>query len=270
MFRRRPPKTYTRTKFCFRWRGRRWYDPNERKVVWGPFCLMVATTLVRMLILGDLFSQSRPLAAAPVPVHGVVGTVHDLSASGPNHVTQSKDVCSFCHLPQGNPAGLFQSIPIWNHETTQQQFTSYSSSSIQGMMNAQPAGPSLVCLSCHDGTVAVGALHELPVEGGQDNYSQSTGGVSSFTGMMEGPAKVGSNLSSGHPISIAYRDDRNRDLRPPSELQGVRLFPSNTRGSKVECGSCHDPHNFGIPGSTAPFLRVTKQGSALCFSCHIL
>lgn len=270
MFRRRPPKTYTRTKFCFRWQGRRWYDPNERKVIWSPLCLMLVSTLVRMVIMGHLFTPPTPLEAAPAPAKGIIGTVHDLSASGPNHVTQSTETCIFCHSPHGTPAGMLQSIPIWNHVTTQQQFIPYSSSSIQGTVDAQPNGPSLACLSCHDGTVAMGALHEMPAGGGQDNYAQATGGVNSSTGMMEGAGRIGTNLSSAHPISITYRDDLNKSLRPPSELQGVKLYPKNTRGSKVQCGSCHDPHNFGIAGSTAPFLRVSKQGSALCLSCHLV
>lgn len=272
MFRRRPhpTQTWTRTRFCIRWRGRRWYDPNERKLIWSTLCLMAATTTLRLLIVGDLFSHPMPLAAAPVPTRGILGTVHDLSSSGPNQVTQSKETCIFCHSPHNIPGGMTQFIPFWNHETTQQQFISYASTGIQGAVDTQPAGPSLVCLSCHDGTVAMGALHEMPMNGGQEDYSQAKGGVNPSTGKMEGAGRIGQNLSSGHPISITYRDDLSKDLRPPSDLQGVRLYPSNTRGAKVQCGSCHDPHNFGIPGSTAPFLRVSKEGSALCFSCHIV
>lgn len=258
-------------KFSLRWRGRRWYDPNERKVLWSGLCLVVATTLVRLLIVGDLLTHPTPLAAAmPAPAHGILGTVHDLSATGPNHVTESKEACIFCHAPHGTPEGLRAAIPYWNHATTTQQFVSYASEGLKGTVDQQPMGPSLVCLSCHDGTVAMGALHEIPLGGGQDNYSHATGGVNPLTGLMEGSGRVSRDLNSGHPVSVTYRDDLNKSLRPPGDLQGVRLYPSNTRGGKVECGSCHDPHNFGLKGSTAPFLRASKQGSVLCLSCHLV
>lgn len=260
---------YKRT-FSLRWRGRRWYDPNEKKVLWSSLALVAFSGLLRVLIFGDLLVHPTPLAAMAVPSRGIQGTAHDLSATGPNHVTGSKETCIFCHTPHDKPEGLLQSIPIWNHQTTHQQFILYTSASLKGTVDAQPAGPSLACLSCHDGTVAMGALHELPTGGGQDDYSHATDGVSPSTGMMEGPSKMGRDLSSTHPISVIYRDDLDKSLRPPSELQGVRLYPSNVRGAKVQCGSCHDPHNFGIPGSTAPFLRISKVGSSLCLSCHLM
>lgn len=260
---------YKRT-FSLRWRGRRWYDPNEKKVLWSTFCLILLTTAVRLVVISDLFTQPAQLEAAIVPVKGIVGTVHDLSAMGPNHVTESKETCIFCHTPHDSPDGINGSIPIWNHETTRQQFIVNSSESLQGAVDMQPTGPSLACLSCHDGTVAMGAIHEIPVSGGETDYSHATGGVNPSTGLLEGGNKIDRDLRSGHPVSITYRDDLVKGLRPPGELQGVRLYPSNVRGAKVQCASCHDPHNFGIKGSTAPFLRVTKQGSSLCLSCHIV
>jgi len=35
-------------------------------------------------------------------------------------------------------------------------------------------------------------------------------------------------------------------------------------GPSVECGSCHDPHNYSNP----TFLRIANTGSNLCLSCH--
>lgn len=264
------PHPRFKRKFSLRWRGRRWYDPNEKKVLWSTLCAIVLMTAVRMIVISDLFMQSAPLEAIAAPAKGILGTVHDLSATGPNHVTESKEACIFCHTPHDSPEGIKGSIPIWNHTTTSQQFINYSSNSLQGTLDMQPTGPSLACLSCHDGTLAMGSIHELPIGGGQDDYSHAAGGVNPSTGMLDGPNRIDRNLGSGHPVSITYRDDLVKSLRAPSELRGVRLYPSNVRGGKVQCASCHDPHNFGIKGSTAPFLRVTKDGSALCLSCHLV
>ncbi|HJW33333.1 MAG TPA: cytochrome c3 family protein [Holophagaceae bacterium] len=265
---KRPKPTYTRTKFCMRWRGRRWYDPNEWKLVWSAASAAGVTLAIRAAVFLLAGGQPAPLAARTPPPVGIMGTAHDLSASGMNHVTGSSEVCIFCHTPHRAPEGIRQNIPEWNHVTTSVTFVMYTSPGIKGAIDTQPVGPSLACLSCHDGTVAMGALHELPEGGGQDDYASAQGGVNRASGLMVGPNLVGRDLSNVHPISIAYRDDLNKTLRPPGELVGVKLYPSNVRGAKVQCSSCHDPHNFGTDGSTAPFLRVTKHGSSLCLACH--
>ncbi len=263
--------TYQRRHFCFRWRGRRWYDPNERKVIWSTLSLALVSLGLRLLSLGFSSGQLVPLkAASAIPRLGIVGTAHDLSAGGLHHVTATQEICVFCHTPHRSLEGIKQTIPVWNHVTTTSHFTMYASARLKGAVDAQPLGPSLACLSCHDGTVAMGALHEVPPDGGQGDYSQATGGVNRVTGLMEGPSATGRDLSSAHPIAVTYRDDLHPTLRPPSELVGVKLYPSNVRGAKVQCASCHDPHNFGLEGSTAPFLRVSKEGSSLCLACHMV
>lgn len=265
---KRPSPSYQRKKFCLRWRGRRWYDPNEWKVLYSVLSAAGVAFAVRSAVFMLATGHSAPLVARIPPPVGIMGTAHDLSATGLGHVTGSSEVCIFCHTPHRAAEGIRQNIPEWNHVTTSVTFTMYASAGLKGAVDNQPLGPSLACLSCHDGTVAMGALHELPAGGGQDDYGNAQGGVSRSTGMMVGQNQVGRDLSNVHPISIAYRDDLSKTLRPPSELVGVKLYPSNVRGAKVQCSSCHDPHNFGADGSTAPFLRVTKQGSSLCLACH--
>ena len=263
---RQKPK-FKRT-FSLRWRGRRWYDPNERKVALTTLPVGLLAGLLRLVVFSVTSGQTVVVDARQPPPHGIFGTAHDLSAKGLNHVTNSQEVCIFCHTPHSAPGDINQAIPVWNHETTVAQFTLYTSTSLKGAVDAQPLGPSLACLSCHDGTLAVGALHEVPLGGGHEDYAQAAGGVNRGTGMIEGPNQMGRDLTSVHPISVTYRDDLSPTLRPAGELVGVKLYPSNVRGAKVQCASCHDPHNFGIEGSTAPFLRVSKQGSALCLACH--
>ncbi|GLH67806.1 cytochrome c3 family protein [Geothrix edaphica] len=268
---RKSHPAYTRRKFSLRWRGRRWYDPNERKLIWSTACMAALTLVARLAVMAVSALQEPTLAAGAIPVRGLVGTAHDLSATGPYKVTHSTETCTFCHTPHQAVSGINQAIPIWNHETTTTQFLMYSNATMKGVVDPQPLGPSLACLSCHDGTLAMGALHEAPPGGGNGDYSQAQGGgVNPGTGLMQGANTIGHDLTGVHPISMTYRDDLNKSLRHPTELVGVRLYPSNVSGGKVQCGSCHDPHNYGSAGGTAPFLRVTTQGSALCLSCHLM
>jgi hypothetical protein len=268
---KKQPPTYVRRKFTLRWRGRRWYDPNERKAAWSVIATAMLAFATRLVVMGLSSTQSTQLAAAATsPAHGIIGTAHDLSSRGLYKVTQSTEVCMFCHTPHDAIAGIQQAIPIWNHTNTSTQFVMYTSATLKGDVDAQPMGPSLACLSCHDGSVAMGSLHEAPEGGGNTDYSHAQGNVNPGSGLIQGASQVGRDLSSIHPISVTYRNDLDKSLRPPAELVGVRLYPSNVQGARMHCGSCHDPHNFGDLGGTAPFLRVTTQGSSLCLSCHLM
>jgi predicted CXXCH cytochrome family protein len=223
---------------------------------------------MRRIVSTLLFSAVGSLLLAVPPATGIAGTAHDLTRTGLHTVTAATNVCIFCHAVHNSAPAGSQVIPSWNHTTTAQTFSMYSSSTLKGTVDSQPTGPSLACLSCHDGTVAMGALLNAPVDGGNTNYSTATGGVSNSTGLMISGGKVGTDLRSDHPISITYQDNLNASLQAASTLAGVKLYPSNATGSKVQCASCHDVHNYGTAGSTAPFLRVTMANSALCTRCH--
>lgn len=219
------------------------------------------------------------------PATGVTGTFHDLSATGTHKTTNMTQVCIFCHTPHGAVGSVSggnisaQLIPLWNHTTTSSTFTMYNStnnplSMLQGTVDASPTGTSLACLSCHDGTVAVGAIANIPygwTPSGGLSYSTYTGTwLDTTTGLFKSgsPVLIGTDLTNDHPISITYRDDLDLGLKPASGLKKVQLFPTNATGSKVQCGSCHDPHNYGTTANNSPFLRDTNVGSQLCLDCH--
>jgi cytochrome c553 len=243
--------------------------------------ILVAT----LLILGTV-----GLFAAQ-PAVGVTGTFHDLSTTGYRTATNSTQVCVFCHTPHGAYGSVSggniaaQLIPLWNHTTTAGVYTMYNNTNnpiadLQGTVDASPTGASLACLSCHDGTIAVGAGVQFPygwpgsgVGGGAAlSYASYTGTwINPATGIIipGTPVYVGTDLTNDHPIAITYQDNLDTGLNPPAGLVGVKLFPTNATGSKVQCGSCHDPHNFGTSGVDSPFLRASMVGSAMCLQCHI-
>ena len=221
-------------------------------------------------LLAAILLSSQALLAVP-PATGIVGTAHDLSSTGLNKVTTASNVCVFCHSIHNSASPSQSLIPNWNRTTTTTTFQMYNASvsaTLKGSVDTQPTGPSLACLSCHDGTVAMGSLLNAPVGGGQTTYTSIAGGVSNASGKMTGVNVVGPNLTGDHPISITYQDNLNTGLKVATTLTGVKLYPNNATGSKVQCGSCHDVHNYGTLGANAPFLRVTMVNSALCASCH--
>lgn len=230
---------------------------------------------MRISLRALTITLSPALLLAIPPAKGVDGTAHDLSITGLNSVTMATRSCVFCHATHNSGGGNDSKlIPDWNHTTTVATFTMYNNTNhaganLRGTVDSQPTGPSLACLSCHDGTVAVGSLAAAPLGGGNDTYISARGSVSPSTGRISsGRGLVGTNLSNDHPISITYQDNLDADLQPAASLVAVRLYPENVTGAKVQCSSCHDAHNFGTPGTTAPFLRATMVGSFLCKNCH--
>jgi predicted CXXCH cytochrome family protein len=119
----------------------------------------------------------------------------------------------------------------------------------------QPTGASKLCLSCHDGTVALGALLTRPQE------VPFTGGIRFIP---DGPAKLGTDLSDDHPVSFVF--DSALAASTPELLDPLNLPPEVKldKDHELQCTACHDPHkdNYG------QFLVMTNQYSGLCTSCH--
>ncbi len=180
----------------------------------------------------------------------IVTTKHNLSMYGPGTVkaTSETEVCIFCHTAHNtNPLK-----PLWNRNDPGTSYTLYGSSTLKALPG-QPNGSSMMCLSCHDGTIALGEV-------------LSRGTLISFAStvnMPVGPSNLTTNLSNDHPISFAY-DVALATLNP--QLRNPGTVPSQIKmvNNQLECTSCHDPH----VNNYTDFLRITSQNSSLCVACH--
>ncbi len=133
-------------------------------------------------------------------------------------------------------------------------YTVYTSTSLSALPG-QPTGSSKLCLSCHDGTIAIGY-----VLSGSEPIAMA-GGV---TTLPSGPTQLGTDLSDDHPVSFRYDDAlaaANRKLTLPSLLPpAVRLDAQQ----ELQCTSCHDAHD----NQWGKFLATSNAGSELCEACH--
>lgn len=195
-----------------------------------------------------------PPAGAADNVNSVINSKHNLSISGPGEIKAANeaDICVFCHTPHSaSTAG-----PLWNHQMSATVYTPYSSSTMRATVG-QPTGASKLCLSCHDGTIALGMVGSRPEVIPMRNGANT---------MPAGPSNFGTDLSGHHPVSFTYDSalaTLQGELRDPNTLrQEVRL----DKNSEVQCTSCHDPHNnqFG------EFLVLDNTASTLCLQCHLL
>ncbi|MCF6358148.1 MAG: hypothetical protein L3J54_10120, partial [Draconibacterium sp.] len=192
------------------------------------------------------------LLSFDVHAQTILNSKHNLSVSGPGTVisTSESEVCIFCHTPHNSNA----QAPLWNRNSSTATYTIYDNA-ISSSLNAsptQPDGSSILCLSCHDGTVALGEVASRTTD-----IFDGAGGK-----MPVGSTNLGTNLSNNHPISFVY------DANLAGADGGLKFppnYPANVDGnSKLQCTSCHDPHD-NINGS---FLLASTRNSGLCVSCH--
>jgi Doubled CXXCH motif (Paired_CXXCH_1) len=212
-----------------------------------------------LIIIGFFF-------ALGLNAQGIVGSRHDFTSSGWNWNFMHKgteEICIVCHTPHTADTTVIDS-PLWNHEVTSSTFTLYSSSTFNAaLVIGQPEGVSKLCLSCHDGTVALDSWGNLggTVSGGGHSWIQGT------------------NLSNDHPISFTYDStlasvdgELHNPNNTPSGL-GNTIANDLLSIGRVECTSCHDVHNkmgnSTILSTTNNHMLWKKNtGSALCLTCH--
>jgi predicted CXXCH cytochrome family protein len=214
-----------------------------------------------MNILRALFRRFFPallafLLAMPLgqmAMADITTTKHNLSVTGPGTIrsTTETQICIFCHAPHNSTP----SAPLWNRRDPGSNYIPYSSSTALAHAG-QPNGASLACLSCHDGTIALGDLvsRSSPVS--------MAGGVIS---MPAGSSNLGTDLSDDHPVSFNYSSTlpalHGGELTDPTALVGkVRLDASG----RMQCTACHDPHD----NTNGQFLVMANTASALCVTCH--
>lgn len=193
------------------------------------------------------------LVSGTATLAGVATTTHNLSVSGPGPVKADSEaqICLFCHAPHN----ASPDAPLWNRQSPGTNYTPYSSSTASAIPG-QPTGASLLCLSCHDGTIALGDVL---------NRSSQISFVGGVMTIPTGTGRLGTDLSDDHPISFSYTTalaGLNGQLVDPSTLTGPVKLDEN---GELQCTACHDPHD----DTYGDFLVMSNTGSALCIACHV-
>ena len=220
--------------------------------------IMRSHHLIRVLFLllcglpAVLFAQSTPVT------HKVDQSVHNLSAKGITnppgtvHVSTDVGVCIFCHAPHNAQ----KNTPIWNRQLPPDNYSTYNSTTYKQTKNPVISTQSKLCLSCHDGTIALG-------------QTIATGDLGT-TPAMNPQNVLGTNLAVDHPISFTLPAQDDGELRPwivngplTSPDPKIKLF-----SDKVECSTCHDPHVPDYDQVAQKFLRRDNANSAICLNCH--
>ncbi len=228
---------------------------NRQKIsTWASMCPVVG--LLAISLIGSAGAGT------------IVGSRHDFTNSG----FTGGQICVICHTPHNADVSVTEA-PLWNHTLTQKVYQLYSSPTLDAIP-LQPSASSKLCLSCHDGTVAV------------DSFGGQPGG----TFVMTGDPAVGAgpeDLTDDHPISFTYDTalaNLDGGLHDPATTQVIIGEGDKTKGpdsisnlllfnGTLQCASCHDVHNnftaLPAPGDMTNYLlKVSIAGSQLCLTCH--
>jgi predicted CXXCH cytochrome family protein len=111
---------------------------------------------------------------------------------------------------------------------------------------------SSLCLSCHDGTVALGSLVNDP-----GDLTDTTSNIGT------GITNLGTDLTNDHPVNFTFGAAL---IAADGELQApTNAVLFGTGADQLQCASCHDVHD----ATNVPFLVTSNAASALCLDCHI-
>ncbi len=213
--------------------------------------------LKKLVLISSLLLGLTPLSRG----QQITGSHHDFSTPSKAAYNSTGEVCIVCHAPHGTDG---TGVPLWNHNTTSQSFSTYTGYKFDGITTiTAPDGASKLCLSCHDG---VSAMNQFGGTSGTKVQGPS-GGLY----YMPSGSKISTDLTNSHPISFVYNTalaNLDGTLKDPAtattSLGGTIATDLLDINGKVQCPSCHEVHDQTI----YRFGKISNAGSALCLTCH--
>jgi hypothetical protein len=247
-----------------------------------------------------------PLVSWGAPGDGIAGTAHDFASGAGNGIVSNLGgsapgvgLFTYCHTPHKAMSTLL----LWNHTLSANNFSwdvpkTTAGTDFATFAGGSYKGPTAKCLSCHDGSVAVGdiAWYKEAARTGADALSTLKMGDIEPNFVVGG----GGSMAGNHPVAMPYPFGQAANTyngkttgtaavltewqTNPSALAAanIRLFNDDGTGNisaggadgktGIECSTCHDPHNKAAKDDW--FLRGMVTGSAqtdgyLCLQCHI-
>lgn len=261
---------------------------------------MIVVRTLKMIVVTIFFTLGLTFAGTAIaaPGGGIATTAHDFTTYNGTNNTQEVGLCTFCHTPHRAQ----QTRLLWNHTLSSLTYswddtTKTTNGTDLPTFDASWQGVSKNCLSCHDGTVAIGdvawfnAASRTGVDAILDHKHDAADDSALITAANPGTGDLAGNHPVAHPFpfqgagstynsvsSGAYVVESGWQADP--QTLGIRLFNDDGSGNVtagaiagatgIECSSCHDPHN-GSAVQDEYFLRGTLTGSDtnyICLKCH--
>ncbi len=201
-------------------------------------CLSIFFSSALLALSANAHADGWDSGSSASTIGSIANTRHNLTVSF-NASGQIMDIarnnygaiCVYCHTPHG--ANKQIAAPLWNRTVNPGNYTIYDKPTTLMRPISLPGPNSLTCLSCHDGTIAIDSILNMPGSGGYGNNEVGTAN----------DTFLDSWSAAGNP--------------GPSGVHFV-LGPSTTGGN---CTFCHQQPG-GITANT-PDYRVFALGTDL-------
>ncbi|MBW2716274.1 MAG: cytochrome c3 family protein [Deltaproteobacteria bacterium] len=230
-------------------------------------------------------------SAVAAPGDGLALSAHDFT----DDASVAVGLCTFCHTPHRAQ----QTKLLWNHTLSSLSY-SWADTTVTTNGTTLPTfdntwqGVSKNCLSCHDGTVAIGDIAWFDATPNQNLFADQHNDPADprlITFAVPGTGDMSGNHPVAHPFPYQGAASTYNSVSSGTEVVasgwvadptagGIRLFNDDGSGNVsagpiagqtgIECSSCHDPHN-GTQVLGEYFLRGTLTGSDsnyICLKCH--
>jgi mono/diheme cytochrome c family protein len=225
---------------------------------------------------------------------------HNLSAGSTRAIKAvSEDrICVFCHTPHNAISNSEDpdliNPPLWNHELSSETYVLHSAmSNLTNTVDStvynvtllaqpvQPDGTSKLCLSCHDGTVSIGAVRSVV---GNIAMVTSTSCLDSDGSLGSScTGYIGNDLTTKHVVSIPMNDAliSNSIANCTNGFQTYNVqFPWNSSVTDIEQkvflrptkatygGPGIDGGDAAIPASLVNSYKAGYNYGVQCSTCH--
>lgn len=217
---------------------------------------MDTTKTIRLFAgLGMLFLTGNAFADgwAPDSKAGEIGSIedtrHNLSLSYnsgggamDSFRNQYGSVCIYCHTPHG--ANQQIQAPLWNRTINSSNYEIYDKPTTLMRTVSQPGPTSLTCLSCHDGTIAIDSVLNMPGPG-----RSPSGNISN---------------SETSPSNTAFLDDWvNNTFGYNIQAQHFKMGDGVATGTWQNTSKCTLCHNQDIAGLSMDDFNIFTMGTDL-------
>lgn len=212
---------------------------------------------------------------------GINGSKHDMNTMAGGVDDVYGRTCAFCHTPHNAQTSL--NGPLWNRAESTVTVAPYvwkATLNTVAFQSDPAVGPSRLCLSCHDGSIAVDSHGS---NGSQAGGAKLTGATKILDMTITHPIGFDYNAAATArtsteivPSTAKFLDSASASFDTHNRTAGTGKTIAGTlfNGNIMTCASCHEVHNTTNAAPTGAnaynfFLNAPEEGSAICLSCHV-
>ncbi|MGA7382403.1 MAG: hypothetical protein WBX03_16255 [Terriglobales bacterium] len=231
--------------------------------------------LMAAIVTSMGFASPKPSKSA------IINSAHDLRAGFAQYGYNSYALCNYCHIAHKVAASTYPANIgplLWNHTLSSVTaygvyssdiFNSYGTDIADlGPLNTGAYTTSNMCLSCHDGTVAIASFYDYGDQGLNGKTYLDGEGNQITTMPTDNTLR---DLTNVHPVNFTYYGaswiPQAGVLAPASltSVDGAGAVP--LENGKLQCWTCHDAHN----GASSIFEQnfPTQASGTFCTYCHL-